>query len=119
MGYPQWVVIIIHNLGSDPVKVKNVSLSWGKFHVDGDKDKEISKDQIERKVIGLDEQFQINSCGMEDYSPLLLGIGPWSISTHTWTISGGKPQNWNIHNEGANLHKVDLVPHLLNGKGCL
>ncbi|EEB92328.1 hypothetical protein MPER_09181, partial [Moniliophthora perniciosa FA553] len=34
MDYPQWVVIVVHNVGNAPMKVKNVSISWGKFHAD-------------------------------------------------------------------------------------
>ncbi|EEB93315.1 hypothetical protein MPER_08048 [Moniliophthora perniciosa FA553] len=66
MGHSQWIVIVLHNAGNAPMKVKNVSLNWGKFHAGGDKDKEIGKDQIEGKVIGPDEKFQINASGREE-----------------------------------------------------
>ncbi|ESK85553.1 pleurotolysin a [Moniliophthora roreri MCA 2997] len=67
-AYAQWVVIVLRNVGNSAMKVKNVSLNWGKFHADGDKDKEIGKNQIEGKVIGPDEKLQIDSCGRLDAS---------------------------------------------------
>jgi hypothetical protein len=90
-AYAQWVVINITNSSSKPVVVKNVHLSWGKFHKDGkspassarvmvpsrhldhnacidNKDAEIPAKDIENTKILPGDTFRINSCGREDAS---------------------------------------------------
>lgn len=85
MAYAQWVIIIIHNVGSKDVKIKNLKPSWGKLHADGrisispplarwltgsgstgDKDTEVSASKYEGTVIKPDEKLQINACGRSD-----------------------------------------------------
>ncbi|KAK7052820.1 Aegerolysin Aa-Pri1 [Paramarasmius palmivorus] len=122
MAYAQYIIIILHNVGNGPMKVKNVSLSWGKFHADGNKDKEISKDEIEGKVIGPDEKFQINSSGRSDASSGTEGSFdlvdvndnnktirhfywdcPWGSKVNTWTVNGSNSK-WMVEHQGANLY---------------
>ncbi|EEB93043.1 hypothetical protein MPER_08358, partial [Moniliophthora perniciosa FA553] len=104
MAYAQWVVIVLHNVGNSPMKVKNISVSWGKFHADNDKDKEIGADAYEGKVIEPDEKLQINSCGRSDSASGTEGSFdlvdvndgnkairhfywscPWGSKSNTWT----------------------------------
>jgi len=35
IAYAQWVIIDIVNASSQPIKIKDVVLYWGKFHKDG------------------------------------------------------------------------------------
>ncbi|CAA7262647.1 unnamed protein product [Cyclocybe aegerita] len=85
-AYAQWVIIILHNVGSSPFKIANLGLSWGKLYADGkplhqskriwylplsltgNKDKEVYPSDYNGKTVGPDEKIQINSCGRENAS---------------------------------------------------
>ncbi|KAK7018024.1 Ostreolysin A6 [Paramarasmius palmivorus] len=120
-GYPQWVIIVIHNVGNTGVRLKNLDVSWGKLHADGNKDKEVNKDAYEEQVIGPDEKLQINACGRESSPSGTTGDFdlcdvdeddrvirhfywdcPWGGSKNTWTVSGSNSQ-WMVEHSGANL----------------
>ncbi|KAF8687636.1 hypothetical protein AX14_003645, partial [Amanita brunnescens Koide BX004] len=103
-AYAQWVVITLNNSSTKAVVVKNVGLSWGKFHEEGNKDKEIPVSDIENTEIPPGGEFRINSCGRENASSGTEGEFdiyevdsnkvrhfywdcPWGSSTNTWTIT--------------------------------
>nr|AAL57035.1 PriA [Pleurotus ostreatus]BAD66666.1 pleurotolysin A [Pleurotus ostreatus]BAD66668.1 pleurotolysin A [Pleurotus ostreatus] len=121
MAYAQWVIIIIHNVGSKDVKIKNLKPSWGKLHADGDKDTEVSASKYEGTVIKPDEKLQINACGRSDAAEGTTGTFdlvdpadgdkqvrhfywdcPWGSKTNTWTVSGSNTK-WMIEYSGQNL----------------
>ncbi|KIJ46808.1 hypothetical protein M422DRAFT_164791 [Sphaerobolus stellatus SS14] len=121
MAYAQWVIIIIHNVGAKPLKLKNLKASWGKLHADGDKDKEVPASNYEGKVIGPDEKLQINACGRSDAAEGTTGDFdlvdpsngdktirhfywdcPWGKKTNTWTVSGSNSK-WMVEYQGQNL----------------
>ncbi|KAK7029597.1 Ostreolysin A6 [Paramarasmius palmivorus] len=120
-AYAQWVIIIIHNVGSGNVKLKNLDPSWGKLHADGDKDKEVSKDVYEGHIIGPDQKLQLNACGRADSPSGTTGDFdlcdadegdrvirhfywdcPWGSKRNTWTVSGSNSK-WMVEHQGANL----------------
>uniref|UniRef100_UPI0040535BE3 Ostreolysin A6 n=1 Tax=Pleurotus ostreatus TaxID=5322 RepID=UPI0040535BE3 len=121
MAYAQWVIIIIHNVGSQDVKIKNLKASWGKLHADGDKDAEVSASNYEGKIVKPDEKLQINASGRSDAAEGTTGTfdlvdpadgdkqvrhfywdSPWGSKTNTWTVSGSNTK-WMIEYSGQNL----------------
>ncbi|TFK88513.1 pleurotolysin A, partial [Polyporus arcularius HHB13444] len=120
-AYAQWVTINLKNSGSKPVKITNLDVSWGKLHVENDKDKEIDPSTINNTVIEPGDALKLNACGREsspsgttgDFDLVDTSAGdkkirhfywdcPWGSSTNTWTISGSN-SNWMVESEGANL----------------
>ncbi|KAF8668060.1 hypothetical protein AX14_006257 [Amanita brunnescens Koide BX004] len=119
MAYAQWVVINVANSSPRPVVVKNVSLHWGKFYKEGDKDAEIPVQGIENTRILPGQEFRISSCGRENAASGTEGQFdiyeeggdkirhfywdcPWGRKGNTWTISGSNRQ-WVVESSGANL----------------
>ncbi|KAF8919893.1 pleurotolysin A [Mucidula mucida] len=104
MAYAQWVIIIIHNVGAKPLKLKNLKPTWGKLHADGDKDHEVSASDYEGKVVGPDEKLQLNACGSEGDKAIrhFYWDCPWGSKTNTWTVSGSNTK-WMIEYSGQNL----------------
>lgn len=62
MGYDLWIRIRIKPFDCD-LLIKNAHLNWGKFHIDGDKDKEIQISEINKITINRDKTAYICSCG--------------------------------------------------------
>ncbi|KAH7917975.1 putative Asp-hemolysin precursor [Leucogyrophana mollusca] len=63
-GEAQWVVLEITNsFRSRPIKIQNASLRWGKFHKNGNKNVEISPEEIDRIVIPAGSEHSVSSCG--------------------------------------------------------
>ncbi|KAK7023384.1 Ostreolysin A6 [Paramarasmius palmivorus] len=119
--YAQWVIINIKNVGTANVKIKNLDVSWGKLHANDDKDKEVSKDVFEGRVITADETLRMNACGRKsspsgttgDFDLCDVDDGdrvirhfywdcPWGSSKNTWTVSGSNSK-WMVEYSGANL----------------
>ncbi|CAA7264053.1 unnamed protein product [Cyclocybe aegerita] len=122
MAYAQWVIIILHNTGAKPLKLKNLKPSYGKLHADGDKDKEVYPSEYEGKVLGPDDKLQINACGRSDAAEGTTGDFdlvdpnendkvirhfywdcPWISKTNTWTVSGSNSK-WMVEYSGQNLN---------------
>ncbi|KAI0714064.1 pleurotolysin A [Cerioporus squamosus] len=120
-AYAQWVILLMVNSGSKAIKIKNMNVSWGKLHADGDKDKEISQSTYENYIINPGEQLQINACGRENSPSGTTGDFdvvdpsasdktirhfywdcPWGSKRNTWTISESN-SNWMVESNGANL----------------
>ncbi|MDO7907605.1 aegerolysin family protein [Paenibacillus sp. JX-17] len=57
-----WVELIIENYNSD-VMIKNIELEWGRLYPFGHRDQELSKDQVEGKVIKAGENYWFCACG--------------------------------------------------------
>ncbi|KAH7920735.1 putative Asp-hemolysin precursor [Leucogyrophana mollusca] len=66
--YDQWVVLEITNSLGSPLKIQNASLSWGKFHKNGDRDYEISPEEVDKIVIPAGSEHSVSSCG-RSHSP--------------------------------------------------
>ncbi|KAI0267255.1 aegerolysin type hemolysin [Russula aff. rugulosa BPL654] len=118
-AYAQWVVINITNSSSKTVTIKNVSLHWGKFYKDDNKDAEIPKSDIENHKIDPGDEFEINSCGRSDASSGTEGDFdiyedggtrvrhfywdcPWGSKTNTWRVTDNNAK-WIVESQGANL----------------
>jgi hypothetical protein len=65
MAYAQWVSITITSRGTT-LSLKNADLAYGKFHQTGNKDEEISPDDINEITINSGKSAVINSCGREN-----------------------------------------------------
>ncbi|KAF9497705.1 erylysin A [Pleurotus eryngii] len=121
MAYAQWVIILIHNVGQQNVKIKNLNASWGKLYADGDKDTEVPASKYEGMVIAPDDQVQINACGREDAAEGTTGTFdlvdpndsdkqvrhfawdcPWGTKANSWVV-GGSNSKWMIEYTGQNL----------------
>ncbi|KAI0267249.1 Aegerolysin-domain-containing protein [Russula aff. rugulosa BPL654] len=99
-AYAQWVVINITNSSSKTIVIKNVSLHWGKFYRDGDKDAEIPTSDIENHKINPGDEFEINSCGRSD------AASGTECDFDIYEDGGPKVQDnskWIVESEGANL----------------
>ncbi|KAK7047442.1 Ostreolysin A6 [Paramarasmius palmivorus] len=125
-AYAQWVIIIMHNVGSGNVRLKNLQVLWGKLHADGDKDKELSRDQFEGQIIRPDQRLQLNACGRahspsgtegrfdlcdaDDGDRVIRHFYwdcPWGSKRNTWTVSGTN-SNWIVEYRGQNLNSGAL-----------
>ncbi len=120
MAYAQWVTITI-SPRSIQVGVRNATHAYGKFHQTGNKDAEISTDEINKIIINAGNNAVINACGREDSPSGTEGtfdivdlannekIGtyywdcPWGSKTNTsiWTPSGN--QDYITQVTGGNL----------------
>ncbi|CAA7262635.1 unnamed protein product [Cyclocybe aegerita] len=120
-AHAQWVVIVLHNVGSQPFKIANLSLSWGKLYADGNKDAEVYPDKYNGMSVGPDNKVQINSCGRADSSSGTEGSFdivdpndgnriirsfywdcPWGSKANTWNPTGSNTK-WMIEWSGQNL----------------
>ncbi|TFK88492.1 pleurotolysin A [Polyporus arcularius HHB13444] len=120
-GYDQWVIIKFKNSGSKAVKLTNLDVSWGKLHVENDKDKEVDPSTVNNSVIEPGDTLQINACGRHtspsgttgDLDLVDTTAGdkkirhfywdcPWASSKNTWTVSGSN-EGWMVESDGANL----------------
>ncbi len=96
MAYAQWVSISIQSVGST-IQVKNAKLAWGKFY-EGNKDNEISTDQVNKLVITSGNSVQIASCGREDSASGTEGSfdlyhDDIKIGTYYWECPWGSKTN--------------------------
>lgn len=97
MAYAQWINVEI-NPRNFTVSVKNARLDWGKFHANGNKDQEISRDDINRIAISDGNTHTICSCGRADTSSGTEGHfdlydGGTKIGTFRWDNPWGSKRN--------------------------
>lgn len=97
MAYAQWieVKVVSENM---TLNVKNASLNWGKFFEQGNKDKEISTDDINKISIESGKSAWICSCGRSDASSGTEGSfdlynGSTKIGHFKWDCPWGKKSN--------------------------
>ncbi|WP_295230648.1 aegerolysin family protein [uncultured Chryseobacterium sp.] len=97
MAYAQWieVKIVSENM---TLQVKNATLQWGKFYEEGDKDKEISTDDINKITVDSGKSKSICSCGRSDASSGTQGSfelynGDTKIGKFVWECPWGKKDN--------------------------
>lgn len=104
-AYAQWVVINIKNEMSDnDVSIRNATAIWGKFHANGNKDREIPAEDINKIEIAPKSAEKISACGREN-SPSgtegtidlyngstkiaqLYWNCPWGSSTNNFEVRG-------------------------------
>ncbi|KAH7919329.1 Asp-hemolysin [Leucogyrophana mollusca] len=97
-GYAQWVVLEITNSLGSPIKIQNAHLSWGKFHENGNKDVEISPEEIDKIVIPGGSEHSVSSCGRLS-SPsgtegtIDLYDDTTKVATLYWDCPWGSPTN--------------------------
>ncbi len=118
MAYAQWVVIKIHAIGTT-LSIKNAEHPWGKFYEEGNKDKEIPLEKINKITIEGGNSVVISACGRED-SPSGTGgkfdiydgktkVGnyywdcPWGLKINTSTWRPNDTHNYVTQVTGANL----------------
>ncbi|KAL4878033.1 aegerolysin type hemolysin [Aspergillus karnatakaensis] len=104
-AYDQWVQINISNFAKDTLDIEDSKLEWGKFYKNGDKDKEITPQQLDGTVIKDNAHASVYSCGREDAASGTQGSldlydqrsqekvctihwdCPWGSSTNTFGIN--------------------------------
>ncbi|QSZ36783.1 hypothetical protein DSL72_006666 [Monilinia vaccinii-corymbosi] len=63
-GYSDYVVVhLINSMNSSGIEIKNSWLKHGKFHVNGNKDVEISSAEIDKIIIPPNSAQDISACG--------------------------------------------------------
>ncbi|KAH7902766.1 putative Asp-hemolysin precursor [Hygrophoropsis aurantiaca] len=98
-AYKQWVVLTITNsFSSRPLMIKNASLSWGKFHRNGNKDEELSPSEIDKIVIPPGSVQSVSSCGRSDAASGTEGTidlydNETKVCTLYWNCPWGSPTN--------------------------
>lgn len=97
MAYAQWIEVKVASENMT-LKVKNASLDWGKFYESGNKDKEISKDDINKIEVASGKSAMICSCGRSDASSGTVGSfdlydGDTKIGKFNWNCPWGKKDN--------------------------
>jgi hypothetical protein len=111
MAYSQWieVKIVSENM---TLHVKNASLSWGKFYEAGDKDKEISTDDINKITVESGKTAFICSCGRSGSSTGTEGSfelydGETKIGKFDWDCPYNKKTNsfnWNADKDNEKFY---------------
>ncbi|KAK7036490.1 hypothetical protein VNI00_011687 [Paramarasmius palmivorus] len=124
------VNITLRNSGSAPMKVKNLSLTWGVLYLTGKPDEIISPDQVEGEIIGPNETLEINARARPD-SPSgtegsfdLVDVGdgdktirhfywdcPWGSKKSTWSVSGSN-ESWTVDYEGGDGQPDVIIVHV-------
>lgn len=118
MAYAQWVSIKIIAHGTT-LRIKNAKLRWGKFHQTGNKEVEISPDDINKITIEPKRETFINSCGRSDSGSGTEGdfdifdgdtkVGhyhwdcPWTQKKNTSTWTPDSSEGYLTQVAGANL----------------
>jgi len=97
MAYAQWVSIKIIAHGTT-LRIKNVKLNWGKFHQTGNKEVEISPDDINKITIEPKRETVINSCGRSDAGSGTEGNfdifdGDIKVGNYYWECPWGSKKN--------------------------
>jgi hypothetical protein len=97
MAYAQWIEVKIRAT-SFTISVKNANLPWGKFYRLGNKDQEISTDDINKITITSGNSATICSCGRADASAGTEGSfdlydGDTKVGTYRWDCPWGSKTN--------------------------
>ncbi|KAF4257052.1 hypothetical protein KXW98_007189 [Aspergillus fumigatus] len=110
-AYAQWVTVhLINSMSSETLSIKNASLSWGKWYKDGDKDAEITSEDVQQKTAPPGGSVNVNSCGRSDASSGTTGgfdlydgntkIGrvhwdcPWGSKTNDFDVGERNKNYW-------------------------
>ncbi|KAF2135585.1 uncharacterized protein K452DRAFT_322971 [Aplosporella prunicola CBS 121167] len=109
MAYAQWVAIkIINSFRNGTITLKHAQALWGKFYRDGNKDAEISTDDVEKITIPAGSQATIYACGRSDASSgtegkIDLYEDNQKICTIYWDCPwGSKTNNFQIQDRNSN-----------------
>lgn len=117
MSYAQWIRMEIQSENLE-LKMSNLVKGWGKFHADGNKDKEIDKsDVLGDGKIPSGESKVISACGRESASSGTDGSfelydGPTKIGKYYWSCPWGSKPNestWTAGDEAGNKYKVTIT----------
>lgn len=97
MAYAQWISVEIKSIGTT-LSIKNAQHPWGKFYQCGDKDKEISVDDINKITITSGNVVSICACGRENASSGTEGSfdiydGNVEVGTFYWECPWGSKRN--------------------------
>jgi hypothetical protein len=115
MAYAQWINVEVNAIGLN-INIKNARLGWGKFYANGNKDQEISGDDINRIAISDGHTHTICSCGRADAASGTEGHfdlydGGTKIGTFSWENPWGSKNNmvnWSLDaDRGDYLADVD------------
>ncbi|KAF4577129.1 aegerolysin family protein [Pleurotus pulmonarius] len=121
MADARFVIIVLNNVGSKDVKIKNLTRTWGKLHADGDQDAEVGLNEYEGVIVKPNTKVQINACARHNAPKGTTGsfdlVDPadgdglirsfyWNCAgenpTNTWDVTGSNSQ-WVIESTGQNL----------------
>jgi hypothetical protein len=97
MAYAQWIEVKVVSENMN-LKVKNANLSWGKFYQYGNKDNEISTEDINKITVASSKSDNICSCGRSGASSGTEGSfelydGDTKIGKFNWDCPWGKKSN--------------------------
>lgn len=124
MIYNQWVKFNIYSKFCN-IQIKHVVLKLGKFHEDGNRDKEISKFDIDNMIIKEENTGAICACSRDDGEGIIEGYFEiydadnnrviteiyWECPNHKREnsfIITEPPEDYIICEHGANLYKGSL-----------
>jgi hypothetical protein len=114
MAYAQWVSIAIKSDNCD-ITIKNAHLAWGKFYQCGDKDREISAESINGKVVSSGSTFTICACGRENSASGTEGsfdlyVGDLHVGSYYWNCPWGSATNTSTWTKDNGNFLVELDP---------
>src|SRR5882724_7685031 len=97
MAYAQWAVFTITTVGAT-MTVKSVTLNWGKFYKNGNKDDEVPISDIEGHQIAPGVSYVISTCGRSDASSGTEGSfdlydGATKVGNYYWDCPWGSKTN--------------------------
>ena len=122
MAHAQWVSLTITSEGTT-FSIKNANLKQGKFHETGNKDHEISDEEINNITIESGQSAVINSCGHSESQDGTEGSfdifdGEVKVGEYYWYCPWGSNTNdsrWTQSHDhylievcGVNLHSAAL-----------
>lgn len=113
MAYAQWINVVVEPINFQ-ASIKNAHLAWGKFYQEGNKDKEISSDEINKITIASDGVGKIYSCGRSDSASGTEGSfdvfdGDTHVGTFYWNCPWGSKSNTFFWTSMSNRNYITQV----------
>ncbi|KAJ3496165.1 hypothetical protein NLJ89_g10525 [Agrocybe chaxingu] len=126
-AYAQWVIVLINNKGSEPLKLKSLNVITGKLYADGNKDVEVPASDYEGKVVAPGEKLQFNSCGLANTPEGTSGTFdlvdpieddklirhfywncPWGSHNNEWEVTGTNSK-WVVESHSNGMEALGVV----------
>ncbi|KAJ5928372.1 hypothetical protein N7466_007328 [Penicillium verhagenii] len=134
LGDDDWVDLhLTDSMGGLPVRVQNSELQWGKFYADGNKNDEISPQQVDETVIPpfSSGPADIWTCGREDapsgsqgsFDLIDQNTGGGKICSIDWNApyapGPGNENSVTARDLNSQDYAVDIVGHFKKDNGTL
>lgn len=123
MAYGQWIRVALKPVGFN-LLIRGAQLSWGKFHVCGNKDSEIPVSEINKIDIKTNKTEYICSCGRSDAASGTQGgfdlyDGTINIATFCWDCPWSGKNSTSLAVKSPNEYTVTQEPSSVKTSGAI